>query len=75
MEKLKQKSHEKEQSRLYKEEIASIEETDTAGEIVIKPRNKKQLEFRSESKQLIQIVNANPNGSGVCIFYIRDRYC
>ena len=44
MEKLKQKSQEKEPSRLYKEEIASFEETDTAGEIVLKPRNKKQLE-------------------------------
>ena len=44
MEKLKQKSQEKEPSRLYKEEIASIEELDTAGEIVLKPRNKKQLE-------------------------------
>ena len=31
MEKLKQNSQEKEPSRLYKEEIASIEETDTAG--------------------------------------------
>ena len=44
MEKLKQKSQEKEPSRLYKEEIASIDETDTAGEILHKPRNKKQLE-------------------------------